>query len=320
MFEKRKLNHDGAQAQALVLEKKIYATENDRGGRAAACRYQLRVKFEDGSTMEISRRAFDHKLAAAGVGDLIPVRYDPADRSKIELDRHAFVERQKADARHWETEAIARGDKELGLSPTATSADPVDDQPQLDTGDLRVSDADRELIAEVLNQHMTDGRLTTDELDDRLGAVYASQTRSQARSVLADLPPLAPSGRQHEAVLSLPGWASAPAAQGSRSPAPMPQGRPSDVAGPPVPTDGEMNTVYRRWQAKTQKTKADKAAQQQAEASGEPREIALASRRLLVSQSQEKSARAKWDQLRKRRPDWVPANAGSQVSGAHPKF
>src|SRR5437588_6675099 len=160
MFDKHKVSRDGAQAQALVLGKKIYATEVE-SGRTSACRYQLRVKFEDGSTTEISRRAFDHTLASAAVGDVIPVRYDPADRSKIELDRHAIVERQKAEAREWDAAAIARGEKALDLPSTATPPRPAGDPRQADSGNLRISDADRELIAEVLSQHMTDGRLTT---------------------------------------------------------------------------------------------------------------------------------------------------------------
>ena len=51
--------------------------------------------------------------------------------------------------------------------------------------------------------------------------------------------------------------------------------------------------------------KADKNAHQQAEASGDSREIALTLRKLTISRGQEKSARAKLDQLRKRRPDWT---------------
>src|SRR5947209_8520901 len=148
MFDKHKLSRDGAQAQALVLEKKTYATE-DQTGRASACRYRLRVKFADGSTMEVSCRAFGHTLSSAALGDVIPVRYDPADRSKIELDREAIVERQKAQGREWEAEAIARGEKALGLSSTATPSAPHADRREPDTGNLRVGDADRDLIAEV---------------------------------------------------------------------------------------------------------------------------------------------------------------------------
>jgi hypothetical protein len=305
MFDKHKRSPDGAQAQALVVEKTIYATEVE-SGRTSACRYQLRVKFEDDSTTEISRRAFGHTLASAAVGDVIPVRYDPADRSKIELDGHAMVEQQNADAREVDARAIARGERALGLSSTATSSVPAGDHQQPDTGNLRIGDADREQIAEVLSQHMTEGRLTTDELDDRLGALYRSQTREQARSVLAGLPPLTPSGkRQHEANPVLPDWVSAPEPARSRCPIPTPAGRPSGGVAPAIPTDGEMNTAYRRWQAKADKMKADKAAHKQAEASGDPEETLLALRKLTISSAEEKSARAKLKQLRTRRPDWT---------------
>jgi hypothetical protein len=310
MFEKHKRSPDGAQAQALVLEKKIYATEVE-SGRTSACRYQLRVKFGDDSTTEISRRAFGHTLASAAVGDVIPVRYDPADRSKIELDRHAMVEQENANAREVDARAIARGERALGLSSIATPSTPAGDQRQPDTGNLRIGDADRELIAEVLGQHMTDGRLTTDELDDRLGALYTAQTREQARSVLAGLPPLAHSGgRQHEAIPVLPDWVSAPEPAASRSPASMPAGRASAGVAGAVPTDGEMNTAYRRWQAKADRMKADKATHKQAEASGDPKATLPALRKLTISSAEEKSARAKFEQLRKRRPDWTAGERG----------
>lgn len=73
-----------------------------------------------------------------------------------------------------------------------------------------------------------------------------------------------------------------------------------------------MNTAYRRWRAKAEKTKADRAAHQQAEASGDPREPALAFK-LKVSRGEEKTARAKLDQLRTRRPGWTapdPSTSG----------
>ena len=118
MFDKHKLSRNGVQAQALVLEQKVYAIDRNTGG-ASACRYTLRVKFEDGTTSEISYRVFSTKLAAADVGDLIPVRYDPADRSKIELDRQEISAQKKARARDLNAEAIARGEKALEGSSTA---------------------------------------------------------------------------------------------------------------------------------------------------------------------------------------------------------
>src|SRR5947209_7253147 len=109
MFHRSKLGRDGAQAEALVLEKKVLATAGTPGP-ANACRYKLRVKFEDGSTVDTSCHAFGVKLASVAIGDVIPVRYDSADRSKITLDRDAILEQQKVDAQRWQDEAIARGE------------------------------------------------------------------------------------------------------------------------------------------------------------------------------------------------------------------
>ena len=53
---------------------------------------------------------------------------------------------------------------------------------------LRVSDADREQAAEVLRQAAGDGRLTLDELDERLSAAYAAKTYADLESVTSDLP------------------------------------------------------------------------------------------------------------------------------------
>ena len=65
----------------------------------------------------------------------------------------------------------------------------MSDLPQpADRRQLRVSDADREQAAEVLRQAAGDGRITFDELDQRLGAAYAARTYGELTEVTADLP------------------------------------------------------------------------------------------------------------------------------------
>ena len=59
---------------------------------------------------------------------------------------------------------------------------------------LRASDAEREHHAELLREHAAQGRLTVDELDERLDRVYASRTLGELVPVVADLP--APSPRE----------------------------------------------------------------------------------------------------------------------------
>jgi hypothetical protein len=53
---------------------------------------------------------------------------------------------------------------------------------------LRASDADRERVAAALRRHHLDGRLDTDELQERLGACYAAKTHEDLDALLADLP------------------------------------------------------------------------------------------------------------------------------------
>jgi len=54
--------------------------------------------------------------------------------------------------------------------------------------ELRASDADRDRVAEVLRQAAGEGRLTFDELDERLGAAFAARTYAELESITADLP------------------------------------------------------------------------------------------------------------------------------------
>jgi hypothetical protein len=55
-------------------------------------------------------------------------------------------------------------------------------------GGLRASDADRERTAAALRRHHLDGRLDTDELQDRLGRCYAARTEGELHALVADLP------------------------------------------------------------------------------------------------------------------------------------
>ena len=58
----------------------------------------------------------------------------------------------------------------------------------IDPRDLRCSDADREVVAEVVRQAAGDGRLTLEELSERLDAVYAARTYRELEPIVSDLP------------------------------------------------------------------------------------------------------------------------------------
>jgi Domain of unknown function (DUF1707) len=60
--------------------------------------------------------------------------------------------------------------------------------------DLRIGDADREAAAATLREHYAQGRLTLEEFNQRLDAVFASTMQSQLSQLTRDLPHvLAPS-------------------------------------------------------------------------------------------------------------------------------
>jgi len=86
---------------------------------------------------------------------------------------------------------------------------------------VRMGDADREAVAAQLREHYADGRLTLDELNERLDQTFAAKTKADLDVVLRDLPHVArPLADAPAAGFSDTAW------QGDRGPAwPGPAGR-----------------------------------------------------------------------------------------------
>jgi fatty acid desaturase len=61
---------------------------------------------------------------------------------------------------------------------------------------LRASDADRERTAERLRAASAEGRIPTDELEQRLEATFAARTEAELERVVADLPAPPPPARR----------------------------------------------------------------------------------------------------------------------------
>lgn len=53
---------------------------------------------------------------------------------------------------------------------------------------IRASDADRERVVELLRQHSAEGRITSDEFDERMSAAYAAKTMGALAELTTDLP------------------------------------------------------------------------------------------------------------------------------------
>jgi hypothetical protein len=70
---------------------------------------------------------------------------------------------------------------------------------------IRISDSDRERAATLLRDHYAEGRLTAEELDERVTATLNARTAGDLRRVMADLPGPAQPDPQNQ--LSAPPWA-----------------------------------------------------------------------------------------------------------------
>jgi hypothetical protein len=65
--------------------------------------------------------------------------------------------------------------------------------------DLRASHADRERAVDFIRNQAAEGRLTTDELADRVGAALTAVTLGELDDLVADLPPEAPPATEWDA-------------------------------------------------------------------------------------------------------------------------
>ncbi|HEX3910595.1 MAG TPA: DUF1707 domain-containing protein [Solirubrobacteraceae bacterium] len=57
-----------------------------------------------------------------------------------------------------------------------------------DPSSLRVADADRERLADELREHMVAGRLTQEELEERMARTYEAKTQADLDALRVDLP------------------------------------------------------------------------------------------------------------------------------------
>ena len=72
---------------------------------------------------------------------------------------------------------------------------------------VRVGDADREATAAQLREHYADGRLTLEELNERLDQTFAAKTKADLNTVVRDLPQaVAPGSGGYGQTGWQPGW------------------------------------------------------------------------------------------------------------------
>ena len=78
--------------------------------------------------------------------------------------------------------------------------------------EMRVSDAEREATAAELREHYASGRLTLDELNERIDKALAAKTRGDLDALMRDLPSARPGGTGFAGTrpgAAGPGWTGA---------------------------------------------------------------------------------------------------------------
>jgi Domain of unknown function (DUF1707) len=103
-------------------------------------------------------------------------------REHAAYDRHKEAQMCWSSYRHYRIEDWDRESHRSAGRPANDSVHAA--------GNLRVSDADRNRVVDVLKQHTADGRLTLDEFEARVEETLSARTGSELRAVLRELPPL----------------------------------------------------------------------------------------------------------------------------------
>ena len=100
--------------------------------------------------------------------------------------------------------------------------------------DMRVGDAEREAAAAELREHYASGRLTLDELNERIDKAFAAKTRGDLNVLMTDLPSRRPAGA--------PGTPGAIGPGRSGADGPFGTGGPFGPSGPFGPGGGGWNS------------------------------------------------------------------------------
>jgi hypothetical protein len=128
MFGKHKLMRDGAHAKAaVILAKRSGGVAMDGGYSSVGYHLELRVQFDDGSSSEVSCQvggALTGTDLSFFEGDIVPVRYDPADHSKVAVDVPAMEAVRKKNEDQLNREATDRAEAKLAEEMRATPGAP----------------------------------------------------------------------------------------------------------------------------------------------------------------------------------------------------
>ncbi len=157
MFGKTNVLRDGVQGRAVILDARPGNVLSGHGERL--WHLQVRVHFEDGQTGDVWCDFYDLTAATVGQpsgiepyplapGVVVPVRYDPNNPAKVEIDRPRIIADTISAYDADRAKKIERADRQL-----AGAAAP----PQHSAAPQRNDDTDEAYLFDALTQAQTRG-------------------------------------------------------------------------------------------------------------------------------------------------------------------
>jgi len=101
----------GTQGKAVVLAVKPLSQIREQGSSGTyASVLTLHLRFDDGTDVKVDLTAEVGVLGSPSPGDVVPVRFDPNDHSRVEIDVPAIRDRKQRAAQVTDQAAIAEAE------------------------------------------------------------------------------------------------------------------------------------------------------------------------------------------------------------------
>jgi hypothetical protein len=118
MFGKTKVLSTGMQATGVVFDR-VGPRPTEGGGHVDTYRVTVRVRFDDGTTGDVRAKLHISEVGLHAVGAVVPVRFDPADHSKIEIDVPVLAARKQTARDESRQRSLDRAEAALREQPSA---------------------------------------------------------------------------------------------------------------------------------------------------------------------------------------------------------
>lgn len=194
MFGEKKLLREGTEGRAVVL--KADHRPNGMGGTHRIYRVELRFRFDDGSTTELHTKLDRDKVGDYDQADIVPVRYDASDHSKIAVDVPALeaeFQRSQAKAEAQKESRIAGSEAKLAGAAAERNGSRPSTAPDIPAGGN--SAAAGEFLKNAMHEVSAAGA-ARDSVEERLaklqrlhddGVLSAEEYEAQRQRILQSL-------------------------------------------------------------------------------------------------------------------------------------